>query len=111
MKNTENIIIIGGGLSGLTLAYLLSKKNRSTTILEASSKYKKPFWRENGYSVMLYSHAGIVTEMYDHTNFEEDKLTHNLKTMSSLSKLINYLRHSLRTVKVITKNLITLDLI
>lgn len=22
---------------------------------------------------MLYSHAGIVTEMYDHTNFEEDK--------------------------------------
>lgn len=22
---------------------------------------------------MLYSHAGIITEMYDHTNFEEDK--------------------------------------
>lgn len=36
-------------------------------------EYDKPFWRNNGYSGMLYSHAGIVTEMYDHTNREEDK--------------------------------------
>jgi len=36
-------------------------------------EYSKPFWRENGYSGMLYSHAGIVSEMYDHTNFEENK--------------------------------------
>lgn len=36
-------------------------------------EYAKPFWREEGYSGMLYSHAGIVTEMYDHTNFEADK--------------------------------------
>ena len=36
-------------------------------------EYKKPFWRENGYSGMLYSHSGIVVEMYDHTNFEENK--------------------------------------
>ncbi len=36
-------------------------------------EYKNPFWRENGYSGMLYSHSGIVTEMYDHTNYEEDK--------------------------------------
>ncbi len=36
-------------------------------------EYADPFWRKNGYSGMLYSHAGIVTEMYDHTNFEEDK--------------------------------------
>lgn len=34
-------------------------------------EYEKAFWRENGYSGMLYSHAGIVTEMYDHTNVEE----------------------------------------
>ncbi len=36
-------------------------------------EYEKPFWRNNGYSGMLYSHAGIVTEMYDHANFEETK--------------------------------------
>jgi monoamine oxidase len=33
-------------------------------------EYTAPFWREAGYSGMLYSHAGIVMEMYDHTNFE-----------------------------------------
>lgn len=36
-------------------------------------EYSEPFWRKEGYSGMLYSHAGIVTEMYDHTNFGEDK--------------------------------------
>ena len=36
-------------------------------------EYEDPFWREEGYSGMLFSHAGIVTEMYDHTNFEENK--------------------------------------
>lgn len=36
-------------------------------------EYNHPFWRYEGYSGMLYSHAGIITEMYDHTNFEENK--------------------------------------
>jgi len=36
-------------------------------------EYDRPFWRKNGYSGMLYSHAGIITEMYDHTSFEENK--------------------------------------
>lgn len=36
-------------------------------------EYAKPFWREEGYSGMLYSHAGIIGEMYDHTNFEANK--------------------------------------
>jgi monoamine oxidase len=36
-------------------------------------EYESPFWREKGYSGMLFSHADIVTEMYDHTNFEENK--------------------------------------
>lgn len=36
-------------------------------------EYDQPFWRSQGYSGMLYSHAGIITEMYDHTNFEEDR--------------------------------------
>lgn len=36
-------------------------------------EYAEPFWRNKGFSGMLYSHADIVVEMYDHTNFEEDK--------------------------------------
>jgi monoamine oxidase len=36
-------------------------------------EYSEPFWRENGFSGMLFSHADIVTEMYDHTNFEANK--------------------------------------
>jgi monoamine oxidase len=36
-------------------------------------EYSEPFWRNEGYSGMLYSHSGIVAEMYDHTNFEENK--------------------------------------
>lgn len=36
-------------------------------------EYSEPFWRNEGFSGMLYSHAGIVAEMYDHTSFEEDK--------------------------------------
>lgn len=36
-------------------------------------EYDSPFWRNEGYSGMLYSHAGIITEMYDHTNYEENE--------------------------------------
>jgi len=36
-------------------------------------EYTEPFWRKKGFSGMLYSHADIVVEMYDHSNFEEDK--------------------------------------
>lgn len=36
-------------------------------------EYSEPFWRKEGFSGMLYSHAGIIVEMYDHTNFEETK--------------------------------------
>ncbi|MCD2421547.1 FAD-dependent oxidoreductase [Niabella pedocola] len=36
-------------------------------------EYAEPFWRNNGFSGMLYSHAGIIMEMYDHTNREENK--------------------------------------
>lgn len=36
-------------------------------------EYEQPFWREKGYSGMLYSHSDIITEMYDHTNFEKNK--------------------------------------
>lgn len=36
-------------------------------------EYAAPFWRDQGYSGMLFSHSGIVTEMHDHTNFEQNK--------------------------------------
>lgn len=36
-------------------------------------EYATPFWREKEYSGMLFSHVGIVTEMHDHTNYEESK--------------------------------------
>lgn len=36
-------------------------------------EYETPFWRSNDYSGMLYSHSGIAVEMYDHSNFEENK--------------------------------------
>lgn len=41
--------------------------------LKFTLEYAEPFWRNKGYSGMLYSHAGIVTEMYDHTNFSGER--------------------------------------
>lgn len=36
-------------------------------------EYEMPFWRDKGYSGMLFSHSGIIMEMYDHTSHEENK--------------------------------------
>ena len=36
-------------------------------------EYDQPFWREKGLSGMLFSRVGIVNEMYDHVNYEEDR--------------------------------------
>jgi monoamine oxidase len=36
-------------------------------------EYSEPFWRHEGFSGMLFSQAGIIMEMHDHTNFEENK--------------------------------------
>lgn len=36
-------------------------------------EYDNPFWRNKGYSGMLFSHSGIISEMHDHTNAEENK--------------------------------------
>jgi monoamine oxidase len=35
--------------------------------------YKNPFWRENGYSGTVFSNVGPITELYDHSNVEEDR--------------------------------------
>lgn len=36
-------------------------------------EYNTPFWREKGYAGTVFSHSGIATEMYDHSNFEETR--------------------------------------
>lgn len=44
-----------------------------TGSIKFTLEYAEPFWRKKDFSGMLYSQADIVVEMYDHTNFEEDK--------------------------------------
>jgi monoamine oxidase len=41
--------------------------------LKFAIEYKEPFWRKNGHSGMLFSHTGPIIEMYDHTNYENNK--------------------------------------
>jgi len=35
--------------------------------------YAQPFWKNKGFSGTIFSNVGPVTEVYDHTNFEERK--------------------------------------
>lgn len=61
-------------------------------------EYERPFWREKGYSGMLYSHSDIISEMYDHTNFEENKfgftgfLNSGASTLNQETRKANVLR-------------------
>lgn len=41
--------------------------------LKFSLEYREAFWRKEGYSGMLFSHSGIVMELYDHSNCEENR--------------------------------------
>src|SRR5690606_30470564 len=50
---------------------LLNAQTWMAGAIKFTLEYDSPFWRNAGYSGMLYSHAGIIMEMYDHTNFEE----------------------------------------
>ncbi|ACU63459.1 flavin monoamine oxidase family protein [Chitinophaga pinensis] len=36
-------------------------------------EFESPFWRKKGFSGMLFSHTGIISEMYDHTNATENR--------------------------------------
>lgn len=62
-------------------------------------EYERPFWRDKGLSGMLYSHADIVSEMYDHTNYQESKFGFtgflNSETAGSNQeeRKLNVLRH------------------
>jgi len=62
-------------------------------------EYESPFWRKNNFSGMLYSHADIITEMYDHTNYEVNKfgftgfLNSSTNGISLEKRMSNVLRH------------------
>jgi monoamine oxidase len=36
-------------------------------------EFKKPFWLENGYSGTIFSQTGMAVEVYDQSNFEQNK--------------------------------------
>jgi monoamine oxidase len=38
-----------------------------------SIEYKKPFWKDKGFSGSIYSQSGLATEIYDHSNYENSK--------------------------------------
>lgn len=78
------VISIPPELAASTIHFVPGLPNNLTTLLPTvqtwmagavkfTLEYTEPFWRKEGYSGMLYSHAGIVVEMYDHTNFEGSK--------------------------------------
>jgi monoamine oxidase len=66
-------VLFSPGLPAPVTEVLGSVQTWMAGSIKFTLEYSEPFWRENGYSGMLYSHAGIITEMYDHTNFEETK--------------------------------------
>ena len=62
--------------------------------------YKKPFWRDLAKSGMVISQIGAVTEIYDHSNYQEDEfalmgfINQNLRNYSKEDRkveIINYL--------------------
>ena len=38
-NNKKNVIVVGGGITGLSIAYILSKSSNDVTLLEAGSKF------------------------------------------------------------------------
>ncbi|MFC3811339.1 flavin monoamine oxidase family protein [Lacihabitans lacunae] len=41
--------------------------------IKFSLEYSEAFWRKNGFSGTIYSQSGMAVEVYDHSNFENDK--------------------------------------
>lgn len=41
--------------------------------IKFSVEYAHPFWKEKGLSGAVFSQSSLIPEMYDHTNFEENK--------------------------------------
>lgn len=41
--------------------------------IKFSVEYSQPFWKKNGLSGAVFSQSSLIPEMYDHTNYEENK--------------------------------------
>ncbi len=58
-------------------AQLQQLMQKTQTWMTGSTKfaveYKRPFWKDLGFSGSVYSQSGLATEMYDHTNVNETK--------------------------------------
>lgn len=61
------------GLPGEVMALLPAVHTWMAGSIKLALEYDTAFWRAKGLSGMLYSHAGIVTELYDHTNAEGNR--------------------------------------
>jgi putative flavoprotein involved in K+ transport len=56
LRNSHDVIVVGGGQAGLALGYHLSKQGRNFTILEAASE-PAAAWRERWDSLKLFTSA------------------------------------------------------
>lgn len=75
MTNPLPILIIGGGIGGMTLALALAQKNISSLVLEQA-----PFIREAGYGIQLasnvfrmFDYLGIIKPMMEIAAFPESQ--------------------------------------
>jgi len=59
-SSESDILIVGGGLAGLTLAAYLSRQGREPTIVEQA-----PEWRDSGYGIGLWSDGLAVLNELD----------------------------------------------
>ncbi len=64
MELDNKYIIVGGGLSGLTLAYQLSKKNINAYVLEASSRLGGRIQTIKGKNPNTYGIRGYLVLRY-----------------------------------------------
>jgi putative flavoprotein involved in K+ transport len=56
LKNSHEVIVVGGGQAGLALGYHLAKQGKDFTILEAASE-PAAAWRERWDSLKLFTSA------------------------------------------------------
>ena len=91
-KNNYDIIILGGGISGLFIAYQLSKKDKSVLLIEKSKRYGGRIYTEqkNNYSY----ECGAARFHSSHTKLLS--LLDELQMSEDIIELPSVLKHILR---------------